>query len=225
MNSKKSIFFICLTVIVCCAFMAVVDAVIQPAYAVKSLVKVILFLICPVAYIFMSKERNTKALFKPKKNAVMISLAIAIPLYAVIVGGYFILRNVFDFSNITNALTANIGVNKNNFLFVSLYISFANSLLEEFFFRGFAFLTLKKHAGRLFAHIFSAGTFAIYHIAMMTSWFSIWLYVLIIAGLFAGGIIFNLLDEKTGSICTSWIVHICANFAINTVGFILFAII
>ena len=32
-----------------------------------------------------------------------------------------------------------MGVNAGNFVFVALYISIVNSLLEEFFFRGFAF--------------------------------------------------------------------------------------
>ena len=31
-------------------------------------------------------------------------------------------------------------------------------------------------------------------------------------------------DEKYNNIYSSWLVHMCANFAINTVGFILFGI-
>ena len=41
---------------------------------------------------------------------------------------------------------------------------------------------------------------------------------------FAGGCIFNFLNEKCGNIYPSWLVHLCANLAINTVGFILFGI-
>ena len=225
MKINKNTAVICITVAVCCIAMGIVDAVIQPVYTVKSGVKLLLFLICPILYARLSGNKTVKNIFKPGKSALLTALAICIPLYALIVGGYFLLRGVFDFSNITSALTGNIGVNKQNFVFVALYISFINSLLEEFFFRGFAFLTLKKHAGRAFAHIFSALAFALYHIAMMTGWFSIWLYMLIIAGLFAGGVIFNLLNERTGNIYTSWFVHMSANFAINTVGFILFGII
>lgn len=109
--------------------------------------------------------------------------------------------------------------------FVSLYISFVNSMLEEFFFRGFAFLTLKRLTGRKFAYIFSASVFAIYHIAMMTGWFGPLVFLIIMAGLFSGGLIFDYLNEKSSSVYPSWIVHMFANFAINTVGFILFGII
>jgi hypothetical protein len=61
-------------------------------------------------------------------------------------------------------------------------------------------------------------------VGMTGGWFSIWIYILSMAGLFIGGCIFNYLNEKCESIYPSWIVHMFANFAINTVGFILFGI-
>jgi membrane protease YdiL (CAAX protease family) len=121
-------------------------------------------------------------------------------------------------------LTENIGVTGKNFLFVSLYISFVNSLLEEFFFRGFAFLTLQRSVGKKFAYVFSAASFALYHIAMMIGWFSIGLFLLVMAGLFIGGLLLNYLNAKSQTVYPSWLVHMFANFAINTIGFLLFGI-
>ena len=46
--------------------------------------------------------------------------------------------------------------------------------------------------------------------------------ILVLIGLFAGGLIFNWFDEKFGNIYMSWLVHMFANFATNTIGFILF---
>ena len=46
--------------------------------------------------------------------------------------------------------------------------------------------------------------------------------VLILSGLIAGGLIFNALNDRFGNIYPSWFVHMAANFAINTIGFILF---
>ena len=106
-----------------------------------------------------------------------------------------------------------------------IYISFINSLLEEFFFRGFAFLSLKRLTGRGFAYVFSSLSFALYHVAMMIGWFSLPLFMLMLAGLFVGGMIFNYLNEKCENVYTSWLVHMFANLGINTVGFILFGII
>ena len=101
---------------------------------------------------------------------------------------------------------------------------FVNSLLEEFFFRGFAFLVLRRYADERFACLLSALSFALYHTAMMLGWFPPLLFLLALAGLTAGGVLFNLLDARAGTIFPSWAVHIFANLAINTVGFILFKI-
>ncbi len=87
------------------------------------------------------------------------------------------------------------------------------------------FLGLKKVWNENLAYIFSAAVFALYHIAMMTGWFSPVLFVLAMAGLFAGGLIFNYLNSKSENIYTSWLVHMFANFAINTIGLLLFGII
>jgi hypothetical protein len=38
-------------------------------------------------------------------------------------------------------------------------------------------------------------------------------------------VIFNILNEKSENIYASWLSHMFANFAINTIGFILFGII
>ena len=212
-------------VVFCCAVMAVVDGIIQPHYAVKSAVKVALFLILPFGYSFINKELSLKSLFMANKKGIGIALLLCIPVYIVILGGYLLLKDVFDFSAVTSSLTGNIGVSKENFPIVALYISFVNSLLEEFFFRGFAFLTLRKAVSEKTAYIFSSAVFALYHIAIMTGWFSAGVFAITLSGLFIGGLIFNLLNSKSGNIYTSWFVHMFANFAINTIGFMLFEII
>ena len=56
---------------------------------------------------------------------------------------------------------------------------------------------------------------------MMLGWFSPVLFLLALTGLAAGGMIFNFLNEKAETIYCSWLVHMFANFAINTIGFLL----
>jgi len=223
-NLNKS-FKICAIVILFCVFMAIIDGVLHANYAIKSLIKLVIFLALPALYAHYDNTLQAKNLFTVNKQGVALSLGLGAIIYLIILGGYLLLKNVFDFSAITTSLTNNIGVNRNNFIFVSLYISFVNSLLEEFFFRGFAFLTLKKVSTRRFAYLFSAIAFALYHVAMMIGWFSIEVFIIVLAGLFAGGLIFNYLNEKSNTIYPSWLVHMFANFAINTIGFMLFDII
>ncbi|MBE7015409.1 MAG: CPBP family intramembrane metalloprotease [Ruminococcaceae bacterium] len=223
-NTKKLVIMVAI-IVVFCTVMAIVDGVFKADYFIKSMIKLVLFLILPLAYSFFDRKIKIKELFKPEKSGIKLAVILGISVYAIIVGGYLLVRNFFDFSKITGALTNNIGVTGENFIFVSLYISLVNSLLEEFFFRGFAFLTLKRVAGRNFAYLFSALVFAVYHIAMMIGWFDFVVFLIVMAGLFAGGLIFNYLNEKRETIYPSWLVHMFANFAINTIGFMLFGII
>lgn len=212
-----------LLVIIACIIMGIVDAVIQPGYAIKSGIKIITFLLIPLIYGLFNKEINIKRLLKPDKKGFLIALALGLGVYAIIISAYFTFRNIFDFSALTKSLNETTGVNQSNFVWVAIYISFVNSLLEEFFFRGFSFITLKKYTSGKFAYIFSSLLFALYHIAMMIGWFGIPVIIISLLGLFAGGMIFNRFDEKNENIYLSWLIHMFANFATNTIGFILFA--
>ena len=117
-----------------------------------------------------------------------------------------------------------MGITADNFIYVSLYISLMNSFLEEFFFRGYGFITLKKYSNRLLAYVFSSSLFALYHVGMLIGMFNFGVLALLLLGLIVGGCIFNYLNESNDNIYPSWFVHMFANFAINTVGFILFGV-
>lgn len=225
MKNKRTAYSVIIIVIISCIIMAYVDAVILPPYFLKSLLKIITFLALPFLLCGFDKSLSFKSVFKLDKKSLRLSLILGALVYVIILGAYLTIGKLFDFSNVTNALNANIGVNKGNFLYVALYISFINSLLEEFFFRGFAFLNLKRVFSKRFAYIFSSITFALYHVAMMVSWFDPLLFILLIGSLFCAGLIFDFLNDKYENIYCSWLVHMCANFAINTVGFMLFGII
>lgn len=223
-NTKKAVFMIGI-IVAFCIFMAVIDGMLKADYFMKSVIKFVLFLLLPMVYAFYDKDLKMKEIFRPDKKGIILACVFAVLVYVVILGGYLLLKDIFDFSAITGNLSENIGVTGENFIFVSLYISFINSLLEEFFFRGFAFINLKRIIGRKFAYWFSAGVFSIYHIAMMIGWFKLNVFLVVMAGLFAGGIIFNFLNERSETVYPSWLVHMFANFAINTIGFMLFGII
>lgn len=215
---------IAISVVIACIIMGIVDAIIQPGYVVKSVIKVILFLMIPLLYSFVFKDKSVFRIMKSDRKGVFTALALGAAIYIIIMAAYMIFRNVFDFSSLTASLSQTTGVNKNNFLWVALYISFVNSLLEEFFFRGFAYLALKQNTSTKFACIFSSLTFALYHIAMMIGWFGLPVILISLAGLFVGGVIFDVFDDKKGNIYLSWLIHMFANFSINTIGFILFSV-
>lgn len=210
-------------VVVSCLAMGMVDAVLRPGYLVKSILKLSLFLGLPYLLYYRGRRGELKSLFTWSRRS-FYAVALGLGVYGLILGGYFLLAGIFDFSMVTGALKSDLGVDARNFVFVALYISFVNSLLEEFFFRGFGFLTLGKYVPERAAGWISAGSFALYHVAMLLGWFRWDLLTLLIAGLLAAGLVFNWCNRRTGTLWFSWFLHMFANFSINTVGFLLLGI-
>lgn len=221
MKNKKTVYLILILAVLCCSLMALVDGVLRPGYLVKSMVKLAVFLLVPIGAQIFCSDFSLKSLFRFRKQGMILAISLGGGIYIFLVLGYFLISQFVDFSGIVSVLAQNAGVTKDNFLSISLYISFINSLLEEFFFRGFLFLQLKGLWNRKWAYMFSALAFSLYHCAMMIGWFSWWMFGLILLGLFAAGLLFDLLDDKQETIYTSWLPHMFANFAINTIGFIL----
>ena len=222
MQKKRNV--IVLTVFAFSLLVTLVDAFLHPDYFTKIPIKIVFFLVLPILFFVMYREdfKEFKSLFALKLKGVSKALLLGVAVYAVIVGGYFALHNIIDFSKVTTSLTANMGITAENFLYVSLYLSIINSFLEEFFFRGFGFVTLKKYSNKRFAHMFSSVMFAFYHTGMMWGMFDAFTFMLLSSGLIIGGLIFNYLNDENGTLYPSWFVHMFANFGINTVGFILF---
>ncbi|MBQ7980323.1 MAG: CPBP family intramembrane metalloprotease [Oscillospiraceae bacterium] len=224
--NKKNIHIV-LSVLIFSLAVSFIDAFVKPNYFVKIPIKILFFLVLPMIFFFIYKEdfEQFKKLFTFKKSGFVKALLLALGVYGVIVGGFFATRSIIDYSNVTTSLTGGMGITADNFLYVALYISLMNSFLEEFFFRGFGFITLKKFTNRKFAYIFSAAMFAFYHAGMLWGMFGALGLALIFMGLVIGGCIFSYLNESNDNIYPSWFVHMFANFAINTVGFILFGVI
>lgn len=207
--------------------MTLIDALVRPSYFVKIPIKLLLFLALPLIFFLRNKEdfADFKRLFVFKWRGILYALLLGLGVFGVIIGGYFLTRGFIDYSNVAQSLTEENGITADNFIYVSIYISLMNSFLEEFFFRGYGFITLKKHASRKLAYLISSGLFAIYHVGMLIEMFHFTALFLMLPGLMIGGCIFNFLNEKTDTVYPSWFVHMFANFGINTVGFMLFGLI
>lgn len=220
---KQKRLYVIASTVLCALAMAFVDGVIQPPYALKSFLKVLLFLIVPLGYFSLFRAWDSlKALFLLKKRELLVALALGIGAFVVITGGYMLISKFFSLEEAIWQMTAEGGVNPGNFLYVSFYIALVNSMLEEFFFRGYAFLNLKSLTSRPFAYFFSAVLFAIYHLGMVSGNGNVLIWGGALILLTASGLILNALNERSGSILTSWLLHMCANLGINAVGFYVF---
>lgn len=226
MKDKRTTLNIIGIMIVSIFAMFIVEFYIVPGYIAKSILKVTLFLIVPLIYIALDKRINILDYFKIySRKQFLSSLILGLSVYMLIVGVYFILTTYIDLSRIRELLYKSQDINKNNFFYVAVYISFLNSLLEEFFFRGFLFLSLIKTTKKPIAYLVSSLSFGIYHIGIMSDWFHISIFLLAFTALIAAGIIFNYINEKNKNIYNSWLVHMFANFALNTIGFMMFGMI
>ncbi len=210
------------------AVVTVLDLIIMPPYPVKSAVKVLFFTGMPIMFQLMfDRDTDLGSLFMVggKKRGLIEALIFGAAVFGIIVGAYLLLGGFFDFSQITSNLENEMGISRDSFVYVALYISFVNSFLEEFFFRGFACLKLQRYVSRRTAYLFSSLSFAVYHIAMMWVAFEPPLVALSLVGLVVGGLIFNFFNERYGNLYISWLIHMGANFAINGIAMHLFGII
>lgn len=208
-----------------CFIIGFFDGFFPLPYGLKSILKWVLFLGLPIFYHKKYKSTSDfslKSLLSFQKDTMLLAAFLGGLVFFVILGAYYVTRTFVDLSGITVELETRMDINRSNFLAVALYIPIFNAFLEEFFFRGFLFFRIKEHSNSKFAHITSGLIFAIYHVPMVLNWFELWVFALCMVALVIGGVIFNLLNEKSGSLYPSWLTHGCANLAINLIGYILF---
>lgn len=245
-NTKNTKIVLMLWVSITSIIMMLVDGVLNYPYVDKTFLKILLFGIIPIMFLYKSEisyqqvdkefseninvntnndnDINLTGLFKISKKGLIISNVVGAGIATGIVVAYILVGEVFklfDFTNITNSL-GEVGINRSNFIIVFTYIALCNSFLEEFFFRGVGFLYVKNFIGIKNSYIFSSIFFTIYHLGMVDGWFSPVLFGIVFLGLFVGGLIFNKFNEVYKSIFPSWIVHFWINVGINIVGVILF---
>ncbi|GEL78513.1 CAAX amino protease [Tenuibacillus multivorans] len=203
----------------------VIEQVLLASYIVKTGSKIVLFLLIPLWYIkIVLKEPiwHSLRLNHIDKRRLAYGFSLGIVSMVIIILAYVILQDFIQAETIILDLRERLNITFETYIFIALYITFGNSLLEEFYFRGFIFLKFYQSDYKLLGYIFSSGLFAVYHVAIFATWFDIWLIGLALIGLFTVGIVFCWLNTKTNNFLNSWILHICADIAVVSIGFYLF---
>lgn len=212
-----------------CAVLYWIEQVLAVDYLTKTIAKLVLFAVVPYIYMRRSGQSLSPSRpnhsWSPTRPSFSLGLALGALSFVVIIAAYLVLGRYVDFNSIVQELQTKSKITPANFLLVGLYITFGNSFLEEFFFRGFVFLSLFRNGQRTLAYLYSSILFGIYHIAIFKTWFSAPLIALALFALISVGIIFDWLDTKTDSFVNSWIVHILADSAIILIGMRIFGMI
>jgi len=209
------------------ALLYIIEQILMPGYIIKSISKVIIFLVGPVYLQKRVGKRKTVSFFINKESLPMKKILIAgFGAFAAVLAAYALLRSQIDLDTISRELEGVLHVNAGNFILVGIYIVLVNAAIEEFFFRGFLFLNLKSNSfrERVFAYMYSSLLFSLYHLSIFIKWFDVKLIVAAILGLLAAGIFFNYMDEKHDTIICSYMIHACSDAAIILIGLKMFAL-
>ena len=201
--------------------MMLTEQLLAPPYFIKSLIKLLLTVTLIGIGTALSKRPLKECIrfrkMQNPKNLFIIMIAV-VPL--IWVGFIYMLGNL-DLPTIRQNLMQKEQLTKGNCLFVFAYITLVNSFLEEAFFRGFLTEAFRRANLPQTGTILSALTFAVYHLGIVDSWLSIPMLLLCIAALFAAALFLQWICDHYHSMKASWLVHGCANIAINTIGAIL----
>jgi len=221
----KKVFLITFLSLIACVIHAIVLHTPFNQYIYTSIIKIILFTLCPLVYFAIDKNNKIQELFSIDgiRKSIKYYLILGSIVFLFILIIFRVFQSLLDPEMIISTLS-NIGISTHNYFIAFLYIIFINAALEELFFRGFIFLILYKMNYKYYAFIYSSLLFALYHVSVVRDSISPVLLILCIAGLFITGLIFNELTKRCGSIIGSLIVHASANLAINLIGaYILFS--
>ncbi|WP_162287809.1 CPBP family intramembrane glutamic endopeptidase [Indiicoccus explosivorum] len=208
-----------------CLFLYIIEQVLDVNYAVKTAVKLVLFILLPLFYVWKIKQGRLSEILALKNagwRGLIPAFLFGFAAFSAVLAAFFILQESIDLAAIAYEMETKLGITPQVFVFVAFYVTFLNSLLEEFFFRGFLFLELHRLGYRTTAYVFSSLLFGLYHIAIFQSWFSLPVTLLALAGLIGVGFLFDWLVSRSDSFISSWIVHIFADIAIVLIGFHMF---
>jgi membrane protease YdiL (CAAX protease family) len=202
-----------------------IEQILIPGYMVKSISKILIFFVGGLLLqriLGIKRERSLRG--KVSDISLRKLVILGTVAFASVLGAFVILRTQINLTAISGELENSLHVNSGNFIAVGIYITVVNAALEEYFFRGFLFMNLKKDSSRerFFAYMYSSLLFSFYHLSIFRTWFDPRLLVAALAGLVAAGTLFNLLDEKSDSILYSYIVHACGDAAIVLIGLKMF---
>ncbi len=193
-------------------------------YNTKSAVKLLLFLGLPVVYALAVRRCSWQELLArvlpTRRQLPRLGLAAAIGI-VLIVGVNLLagpLCRLFGVESVIHEIQARTHMTRERLWPTLVYIPLVNALAEEFFFRGFAGLELEDAGKPRLALIFQAGLFALYHLAIVQSWFSPAILALCLGGLFISGLLLGLLVRRSRNVSAAWLLHGLVNVAIISIS-------
>ncbi len=202
--------------LIVCVLLFLVENVYHPVYSIQIIQKLLTFIVIPVIAGYFLR-RTLGKFWKFGKDALVYGIGFWLLSICIISTTYYLLADVIEWEAISKSLS-NRWVNESTFLLAFAYVMFGNSLVEEYFFRWVVFRILLEKSS-IIAYTVSSVMFSLYHIPIFWTWFSGYVLVLALSGLFVWWLFFAWLYRKTGGIWGAWIFHIFADLAIVAIGY------
>ena len=211
MHNKSKIIILILLLILPVAIIFFVRQFTQPSYLISSLYKVIF--ITPVIYqIIVHKKTLKKAIFENfsfkifRKN-IFVIIGIGLFFALIYLVGFIIFKDFLDIDSIVNKLGQFASINATNIILIGLYIIIFNSLLEEFFWRGFILKESQSLESPIVVHSIIGIAFSFHHVIFYYEWFNLTFFILVTLGLVFYSIFLNFVFQKYKDLFSCWLIH------------------
>ncbi len=142
----------------------------------------------------------------------------------VYLGTFFLFKGFLDITTITEKLQTLASINTTNIIFIGIYIILINSLLEEFFWRGFLFKKLKENLGNS-SYFISGIAFSFHHVMFFYDWFTLPFFLIVTGGLTIYAIRMNYIFNKYKDLYSCWLIHGIVDIAQILIALMIFRII
>jgi membrane protease YdiL (CAAX protease family) len=221
-ENKKRLWILLLLLVIPPIIVLFMQRVFPPNYLISTSYKVVYLI--PIFYrIFFYKKSFKKSIMegfdsKRLKKNLQNLLKVGVILSLIYIGGYFLLRSKLDFTRITEQLSNLIAVDASNIIMIGAFIIVINSLLEEFFWRGFLFKEMDLLTNKTFAYLSTGIAFSFHHIAFIYTWFDPIVNSIAIIGLVGFALIMNFLFYKFKDLFSLWIIHIMVDLVQIVMG-------
>ena len=105
------------------------------------------------------------------------------------------------------------------FVLFALFVTFAHSFFEEFYWRWFVYGNLRTVIAPRFAHVIAAIAFAAHHLVVTSQFFPFLFACFLSFCVAVGGFIWSHLYERQKSLMGAWICHLIVDAGLMIVGF------
>lgn len=185
--------------------------------SVWALAKIWLF-VFPVLYWRFVQKQPTR--IQPKMDGLLVGAASGGLLAVIIIGSYWLIaRPMIDFGSLRTLMTDTGIQTVNQYLMLVLYLTFINSLIEEYVFRWFLFEQLSRLISPLLAVGASGLIFMGHHTLVLTAYIPWQFNLLASLGVLTGGLLWSWLYYRYDRVWPAYLSHIGADIGVFVIGY------